>query len=317
MSAGYYLKGSSCIVKPVSFNMENKTLEMELYDTNLSEWIRKGNMTHTDKLSVLQNILIGLTEIHERGLTHADIKSSNILIKYHPLKAVIGDLGFVSLSKFAKVERTARTYRDLKIQHKPTHDMFSLGIVIIELFGNFRFEEQPDKKQIGNLTSHIFKNSGLPKTNELRTIVLNLTQENYNKRLSSKEVLYQLFNKKNEVVLSSVEYPLLQNDEVQKWMKSVAKEWKIQRAKRGYKILLHYVHNNKKEKDIILYSSAMLVILSSIFGKSGFKDQRGLDACNDYFKDNLHHKKYSMKDILSCISDLINNHEVITTIFLP
>ena len=59
-SSGLYLRNAKCIVHPQSFDFENLTLSMDLYDNNLSRLLRSG--VEFDRWTILKDILIGLTE---------------------------------------------------------------------------------------------------------------------------------------------------------------------------------------------------------------------------------------------------------------
>src|SRR5204863_5548131 len=109
----------------------------------------RGSKTYLTKIdTIINHILKGLIEIHDRGLLHGDIKPSNILINYSPLKAVIGDCGFVSSTRYAKITCTAPRYREKEVQYDYGHDMYSFGITLFEIFSNTKLNEQFGYRQI-------------------------------------------------------------------------------------------------------------------------------------------------------------------------
>src|SRR5436189_1973265 len=78
-----YLRDCDYIVKVDKVDFEQLELYMELYDDSLRGFISKhrGSKTYLTKIdTIINHILKGLIEIHDRGLLHGDIKPSNILI---------------------------------------------------------------------------------------------------------------------------------------------------------------------------------------------------------------------------------------------
>lgn len=148
-----YLKDCSYVVEMQDFDLDKMNLGMTLYDTTLRRWLAYENPTYSDKIFVAECIVKGLYELQVRGLVHGDIKPGNILIQRSPLKAVIGDCGFVSLKRYSKVTRTTPTYKDPITNHGFPHDMFSLGIVLLELVCGILPPKPPRQKRTDKNTN--------------------------------------------------------------------------------------------------------------------------------------------------------------------
>ena len=124
-SALMYLKDCNYIVHETAVNLPKNELTMELYDMSLRHYLSSECCCVACINTILHNILMGMIELHDRQLSHSDLKPGNILIRKEPLKAVLGDCGFVSVSKYSKQQRTAHSYRDL-IQIRVVHVLINI-----------------------------------------------------------------------------------------------------------------------------------------------------------------------------------------------
>jgi serine/threonine protein kinase len=192
--AGSYLDNSEAIVKVCEVDLKKLKLSMELYDMNLREWMfETGGGRKKDRMFILRQILVGLCDIHGRGLTHGDVKPGNILINTDPLEAVIGDLGFVSLNRYAKTRFIARVYRDSIIRQDPSHDMFSLGVLMLELFGKGKIKTVCSYKELRKLAKKTIKDV------QIKDVILSLVNEDPSQRMTSSMVLNELYGEEIEI----------------------------------------------------------------------------------------------------------------------
>lgn len=269
--AGFYLKDCDCIIRHSDFDVSRLELSMELYDTSLSKALDKGRLTEGDKWTAMKDILKGLIEIHTRGLAHGDIKPGNILVRFHPsFKAVLGDLGFVSLTKYAKVERTAARYRELNIKQRTSHDIYSLGILMIEMFGSIDINSQLDYKDASRVASDAIKNP------RLLSIIIRMINSEHYQRPSAQEIYKFLFgthySPTNGSSSSGSFTTDLRIEDLHGWMKNKAAKYKISGYKRGYQALMTYISKREIGKEwYTRYANVFLYIISSIYGKSGYK----------------------------------------------
>ena len=70
----------SSINQMIAGNHKSRVMVMELADTNLEKLIESCNLGEKEKLILIRGILSGLTEIQDKGITHADFKSDNIFV---------------------------------------------------------------------------------------------------------------------------------------------------------------------------------------------------------------------------------------------
>lgn len=146
------------IVKCIGCNTKEKTIKMKKYDTDIKKWILSKNFnsfTDEQKLKIIKGAFKGLIYIHSRGLIHGDVTPLNILINFDRSspdslkgKSVLCDLGFVARPIHAACESTAPGYREKNIAKDKYHDLFSLGIVLIMIFGKYERIKYPDRDYV-------------------------------------------------------------------------------------------------------------------------------------------------------------------------
>lgn len=324
-----YLDDCKYIVHSKGADFARMELHMKLYDSSLREWLdnqraKDNGISQSDIMKILHDILMGLVELHDRELAHGDLKPSNILVANNPLKAVLGDCGFVSIAKYAKVERTALIYRDPVVNHDKSHDMFSFGICFLEIIANIKINRQGTYEEFKTVVKEKIHDS------DYRKIIYNLLHEDKTRRPSARNLLTRLFKENphkwirenlsspdsdaynnnqrlddtDEIrKLSKVNYPVFSiSDENRKYirdlMKRTAFEYKINRGKKGYGALLSYIDRHSiDQKHHRVYIAICLMILSSLFGKSGFKEEEVLNLCKNRYEVSSIHK--ILKEMLS------------------
>lgn len=282
-----YLKTCKHIVHVDSVNFENLEISMELYDCNLRQWLNNNNKNVSDIKKIIRDILLGLIEIHDRGMAHGDLKPTNILIKLNPLKAVIGDCGFSSIAKYSKVERTAPGYKEPDISFHSTHDMFSLGICLLQLLYGIRVRK-PNYNQLKRIVDEKVTN------NTYHKIISSLLDEDKSKRLTSREVYSLLFTDIPEqwtkpLVSSEINIPEPERQIIKNIFNDTCRSFNINRGVKGYKALLIFLNNKHiPSKNYKLYVATTIMILSSLFGESGFRENDIIRLCSNISKDDVY-----------------------------
>lgn len=110
---------------------------MERYERSLLDEAKDAPLTAKRALTVMGEILTGLSALHEIGVVHRDLKPSNILVRNG--HAYISDMG-VSLNPRRRLTVAGSSvgtpsYSDPElaknpIEAKPEHDLYSLGLLL-------------------------------------------------------------------------------------------------------------------------------------------------------------------------------------------
>lgn len=308
-AAGAFLRGCKNIVTIKKAHYDTLRLKMELYQKNLRLWMA-DNHTHGQKRKVFSDLLVALTEIHRRDIVHGDIKPGNILInennKGEPT-CYLGDLGFVSISKFSKVRRTTEAYRDKLMLANSGHDLYSLGLVVLELFADVRVKRQVTHEEIKEEVKKSIKDT------TIAAAIIGLTDPDYRKRPSAEDLLNRIFGYDPTVHLRK--WPEDRKrvpdeskfKEVEGWVREVSKKYEINRAKRGFRcLIIFFAEEGVNKSDYPRYTAAMLMILASLFGKSGF-DERVACKWADCKYDNF----------LPALASLLSNSGIISGLLNP
>lgn len=330
-TACFYLRGHPQIVQGIKCNIAAKKLTMKLCSYSLSEWMnRYANGPVEVKMSLLREILLGLHYIHRLHLMHADLKPGNILVWHdkdgYP-HAVIGDLGFVSLCLYAKAARTARAYRAAEVITAPSHDMFSLGVVIFELFSGYRVRKQASHSELQRAAKKKIADK------KIRNLTIKLLDRRASARPSCSDVIHKLFRGNNETVsdwsgdpsyLSKRQWGFYDDTtsaeedsitisvdtmcHIRDMMRALAMdEVNPNRLKRGCKALLLYMtHNDVDERDYLLHVAAMVVLVSANFSTDPLGEARAARAA-----------RCSKGEVLRIVQCFIECNYVIDTIMSP
>lgn len=333
-----YLDDCNYVVHAKGVDFPHLELHMDLYDCSLRKWLEdqreRDYANHDDIMSITHDILTGLVELHDRDLAHGDLKPGNILIKKHPLRAVLGDCGFVSVAKYAKVERTAAIYRDPVVGHDSSHDMFSFGVCFLEMIAEIKINRQANYEEFKQVIRDKVHDP------ECRKIIYNLLHSDRERRPSARILLYRLFREnppkwirpttilssssqesyvdsqrsstsRNTVLCTRTIISVLREDRkyIRSLMKKTAFQFEINRGKKGYGALLSYIDNHHIEPSHHrIYTATTLMILSSIFGKSGFREQEVMELC-EY--------KYTPTFMYQIIQDMLSDRIFINILLAP
>jgi len=93
------------------------------------------------------DIARGLAQVHAKFLVHADATSRNIFVGapgatrgWTRFVARLGDLGITGASGHAHVSFTPLPYREPQVQSDAKHDIFTIGVVFLEVLGDQNLE---------------------------------------------------------------------------------------------------------------------------------------------------------------------------------
>lgn len=119
-------------------------MTMIKYKCTLKEWIRT-NPSFDDRLQIFIRILNIMAQVHKLGIIHADIKLENIMLNSLNDIRII-DWGLSGTSDTALFNLTTKIYRSPYFSNTPYHDIYSLGILGIELLTSSVFTSVPTYK---------------------------------------------------------------------------------------------------------------------------------------------------------------------------
>lgn len=266
-------------VKARKINFRKIEIAMDLYECSLRDWLQKEHRT-SSKDQVFRQILRGCIELHSRGLAHGDLKPGNILVNQNPLEIVLGDLGFVAKAKYSKCSRTAPAYRDPQIIPSTAHDIFSLAIIFLEMYYRVSFGRRNDYHRLQKFIGRQVTNPNHS------AILLAMVNPVHQERPSATDILAYLYPEDQYLnYTASLEIPVYRpslrkyNLEIKELMKELASRYKINRSNQGYQAVTYYIEHSKlKPAYYHFYARVMIMILSSIFGKSGYSTDQVLQT---------------------------------------
>lgn len=259
------------IVDATSVDFGGKKLGMELCVSSLRDWKRRyGKRGDVDYYSqarqFLHDILHGLIYLHDRGLVHADVKLSNVLVVKRDGKwrAVLGDCGFVTIANYAKTNRTARCYRDPLHTRSWAHDIYSLGVCMLELLGNTTVAQQMSFDEAARAIAALVPH-------EYRRTVLSALDPNPTLRPTSRQLLDQLYHQRPARWVNPYEYHVDANfsnslEPLRQKMRALCKSHHINRHKEGF-VAVRYFLNERPElrRHSRMYVAAAIYICYSCF----------------------------------------------------
>lgn len=196
---------------------------MELCSANLKDWLEKeNNLTDVpiSQKNIFRDLADALSYIHNLDIIHRDIKPANIMvnnIESNPMniRVKLGDFGLSRTLKNTSDDLTrsigTELYAAPEIENNNydfRSDVYSLGLVIIELFcnrGNYRdfLISASTKENIPLIMTSRFT--------DIANIVKEMIYRNYEKRLKARKV-YNLVMEK----LFDMNDVLIENESIKK-----------------------------------------------------------------------------------------------------
>uniref|UniRef100_V9KJK6 Eukaryotic translation initiation factor 2-alpha kinase 1 n=1 Tax=Callorhinchus milii TaxID=7868 RepID=V9KJK6_CALMI len=165
-------------------------IQMQLCEESLQDWIMERNARQRERMSltcpfhlvipdftmnIFRQLLEGVDNIHSKGIMHRDLKPRNIFLHGSNCHVRIGDFGLACKDDIESLDPWAPTISTADLEHtsgvgtslyaspeqlKGSHydfksDMYSLGIILLELFQPFGTEMERNKTLAGLREGHI------------------------------------------------------------------------------------------------------------------------------------------------------------------
>jgi serine/threonine protein kinase len=313
-----YLSDCNYIVKTLGANFKTLEIHMEAYDCSLRQFIDDDLLTDENRLIILRDILRGLVELHDRSLTHGDLKPGNILVRKptanNDIKVVIADCGFVSIAKYAKIERTSPAYKDIVLERSCSHDIYSFGICFLEIMAGKKITS----KKITYEDLMALLKTGVQNRYH-RSLIISMVHKDKSKRPTSRDLLYTLFMEEPDTwyVKPFVTYDMNPSlveitERIKTLMYNISMNYQIKRCRRTYNATLSFVNfYDLSARDLRVYSVAAMMIASYAFGTLALSPDKALQICNG------NTKTYEYEDILVALQRLIEDPEFLNILLCP
>lgn len=247
------------MIKLFDANYESQTITMELAAYDLRKW-NCEDQTPSKRGLIIRKVIKAVYLLHQMGLTHADLKTSNIVLT-HSDEVKLIDFGFTGPGKWAFTDYTTPIYRDRYNSKSYQADIYSLGIILIELMLNMNFESPPTSYHIKEVTHSIHK--------DFRYFIRSMTGEP-RKRPSIEQVVDK-FNIR-DVILPSLKLINHKSYELPScyvnWMVNMIKILNLSgphRIRDFFDLLLIFNKFADFISDMMFYGLAIMYIYSSYF----------------------------------------------------
>lgn len=266
------LKDCENIVSCSDVDFDEKSISMDLYDSNLKTYLFNNNNTNSKQTDyIIIEIAKGLHQMHSKKISHADLKLDNILIKVDNnkiTKLVLGDCGLSCDHKYARIQYTGESYRDKILIRDGKHDIFSFGVCIYEIITGER-AKNPDQSAMMRKSQAI--------SNSFYKILLIKIFGPRNLRPTTSEILKylnceytvqeipKLFDKPVEIK-KLINYGSFKNITIKEIFMKLFEKYNIVRCNKGYNILTHMlIKYNIDSKYYNDWISVMIYILYNMY----------------------------------------------------
>ena len=289
-------KLSKCrnIVTVRGCDVNEQTIVMDKYDSDLRKSI--DSLSSSSREKVAREITYAMMEMHYLNMVHCDIKPNNIFLmlkRGEVTKAVLGDCGNSSTSKYCRPERGNWHYRGQITSKSSAQDVYSLGLVLLELFSGQRIttfgtkgSEYPDVERIASMGNYKHK-----------TIIKRMVRVEPSERVKSSEV-YHYFHGEPFVPSIKRKPKKRKDDSNLDLFLAMCPAKRVHRNGRVYSSLCCYLSSNEVS-DTQSYVIASSIICHAIYAKRG---------TNNWRHNIPSSIKYRDRDVMYALNNLLNDY---------
>jgi hypothetical protein len=168
-------------------SLVQKTLAMRVYARSFREYFRVArevmggrcaDQMRLDIYALAADVARGLAAIHAKYLVHSDVTPRNLFVALPNrrcgrlrFEARVGDLGILAPIGHARVSFTPAPYREQHVQSDTKHDIFSFGVLLLEILGD---DELPSRvhtyNELANLVDDVCR--GRPRLHQILSRML-------------------------------------------------------------------------------------------------------------------------------------------------
>lgn len=136
-------------------NYNDLTIRMELAEIDLKDW-NNIKPSVSRRCLIIREVIKAIYLLHQIGIVHGDLKTANlVLTSTNQIKLI--DFGFSGPPNWAFTQYTTPVYKDKYETNGFNSDIYSLGIIMIELFTGIEFDTPPNEYKIKETTHLISK----------------------------------------------------------------------------------------------------------------------------------------------------------------
>lgn len=283
-----------------AFDVDKMIIKMDYLPMTFNKYISTNHDTK-ERALYLMSLCKAVGALHQLGIVHADLKLSNVMLSSNSVSLI--DFGLSGPPNYALCEYTTKAYEDPSKNKGPESDVYSLGIVFLEVLSGSRFTDIPKKSDIKyrlSLIDPIY--SGLVKK---------MLDRSPRKR-PSMDYIISFFNQEPEQV-ESINYCLdikpIKNGTFN-WIKSVMD---IRNISGPFDpviitILACSMTPDKSYKYVQVYSVGLLIIYSSIYN-GDISLEKGVSLCPGSIS-----REERKKLLVDALNNLISNDSLILTL---
>ncbi len=282
----------------------NFKLKRPNYGISLMNWLTTKHRKNKDKRTILLQIINIVANIHSYRIVHGNLKMENIIINkghFGKITVYIVNLSHANLEEYVDYTLTSPLYQEPSPSGQTSHDIWSLGIIALELYTETVLAHAPTMDEIKILLDII--------PLDIQSVVRDMLKKDKRSRITAIQALIKL-------EMTSIQYipkftPLIhykmiaEGNSFAEWYCQETKNNGIIRKEYGLAAIIHYIHKNNIPPDYYaIYSIGMLIILTSLF--SG--------ECTLEWSSRK--TEYSHAELLAVINSIITDEDIINILYM-